>query len=86
MLAGYINLNALSNLFRAEVQICIDMLAKQAYNEAMRQKAPTSALTLTGAEIRTAEAERTFQSHYRPSSVRSQGDFTDDVPQLPYRM
>src|ERR1035437_9972450 len=46
---------------------------------------PTTALTAAGAEIRTAEAVQTFQSHYRPSSVRSQGDFTDDVPQLPDR-
>jgi hypothetical protein len=44
---------------------------------------PAKALTSAGAKIRTAEAERTFQSHYRPSSVRSQGDFADDVPQLP---
>src|ERR1019366_3222105 len=46
---------------------------------------PTTALTAAGAEIRTAEAIQTFQSHYRPSSVRSQGDFTDDLPQLPNR-
>jgi hypothetical protein len=49
----------------------------------MEQKAPTNALTLIGAEIRTAEAVQILQPHYRPSSVRSQGDFTDDVPQLP---
>lgn len=52
----------------------------------MKQKAPISALTLTGAEIRTAEAVQTFQSHYRLFSVRSQGDFTDDVPDMPNRM
>ena len=48
--------------------------------------APTVAETTAETKIRTAEAVQTFQSHYRPFSVRSQGDFTDDVPQLPNRM
>jgi hypothetical protein len=46
----------------------------------MKQKAPISAPTLTGAGIRTAEAAQTFQVHYPASGCALQGDFSRDVP------
>ncbi|MGC9972254.1 MAG: hypothetical protein ABSE56_16865 [Bryobacteraceae bacterium] len=52
----------------------------------MKQKAPTNALTLIGAEIRTAEAVQTFQVHYSASGCGSQGESSHDVPQLPDRV
>jgi hypothetical protein len=52
----------------------------------MKQKAPTNALTLIGAEIRTAEAEWTSQSHYPAFGCGSQEQIHYDLPQLPDRM
>ena len=52
----------------------------------MKQKAPISVEAPTGAEIRTAEAVRTFQFDQRTFSVRSQGDSTDEVPDVPERL
>jgi hypothetical protein len=51
----------------------------------MKKKAPISAETPTGAEIRTAEAVQTFQSKYRAFGCESQGDSSRDLPQLPER-
>jgi hypothetical protein len=52
----------------------------------MKRKAPINALTLTGAEIRTAEAVQTFQSQYPASGCESQEEIHNDLPQLPDRM
>jgi hypothetical protein len=46
---------------------------------------PAEALTSTGAEIRTAEAVRTFQAKYGAFGCESQGDSTRDVPFLQNR-
>jgi len=46
---------------------------------------PAEALTSTGAEIRTAEAIRTFQAKYRAFGCESQGDSSHDVPFLQNR-
>lgn len=48
--------------------------------------APAWIGVLAGAKIRTVLAVQTFQSHYRPFIVRSQGGFHDDLPFLPDRM
>jgi hypothetical protein len=49
----------------------------------MKQKTPTNAPTLTGAEIRTAKAAQTFQVNYPASGCASQGENSHDLPQLP---
>jgi hypothetical protein len=50
------------------------MLARKHYDLSMKQKAPITTPIVTGAEIRTA-----------PKSAQPQGDFTDDVLDLPNR-
>jgi hypothetical protein len=52
----------------------------------MKQKAPTNALTLIGAEIRTAEAVQTVQVHYPAFGCGSQEEIHNDLPQLPDRV
>src|ERR1019366_6666651 len=73
-------LRASMSILAPRKKIFVDYLPRASIEWTMKQKAPISVEAPTGAEIRTAEAERTVQPHYRPSSVRSQGDFTDDLP------
>jgi hypothetical protein len=49
------------------------------YTLKVNKKAPITAGTVTGAEIRTAEAIQTLQIQYRPSGCASQGDCSRDV-------
>lgn len=44
--------------------------------------APARIGVLAGAKIRTVLAVQTLQSYYRPFTVRSQGRFHGDLPQL----
>jgi hypothetical protein len=67
------------------LKIILDILQGVKYYGRVKQKAPTNALTLTGAEIRTAEAVQTFQSEYRAFGCESQGDSSHEMPQLPKR-
>jgi hypothetical protein len=46
----------------------------------MKRKTPITTPIATGAEIRTAEAVRTFQAKYRAFGCESQGDSSHDVP------
>jgi hypothetical protein len=53
----------------------------------MKQKAPTNALTLTGAKLTSAEAERTLDKFIIGlTAVELNRRFHSDVPQLPDRM
>lgn len=49
----------------------------------MKEKAPTNAPTLTGAEIHTAEAVMNLQSHYQAFRLWTQEEIRSDVSQLP---
>jgi hypothetical protein len=64
----------------------LDCQLMPAYNRPMKQKAPISAETPTGARIRTVEAERTRQAHYPAFGCGSQEEIHHDLPQLPDRM
>lgn len=52
----------------------------------MKVKAPITTPIVTGAEIRTTEAERTLQLDYLASGRCDQGRSYSDLPQLPYRL
>ncbi len=52
----------------------------------MKNKAPISALTLTGARIHTAEAAMDPQPHYPANRLWTQQEIHSDLSQLPYRM
>jgi hypothetical protein len=69
-----------------EVKFFLDFMPGQVYNQPVMQKAPTNALTLIGARIRTAEAVQTLRVNYPASGACDQGSFDRDLPQLPDRM
>jgi hypothetical protein len=52
----------------------------------MKQKAPASVEALTGAESNTAFAVSDVQTHYPANGCGTQGEFHNDLPQLPHRM
>jgi hypothetical protein len=64
--------------------IVLDIRDGVKHNINMKQKAPTNALTLTGAPIRTAEAARVLNSSIRLLAVELKRRF-HDLPFLPDR-